>query len=77
MSSWHSKLEPASLEEKLKLAAVEEVVPDGPEVIEVWGAVVSGAASTVQVRLAGVASVLPAASVARAEKVCVPAAKEP
>ena len=56
---------------------VEGLVPDGPPVIEVWGAVVSDVASTVQVRLAGVASVLPLASVARVEKVCVPVASEP
>jgi hypothetical protein len=75
-SSWHWKLEPPSLEKREKLAAVEEVVPDGPEEIEVWGGVVSGVASTVQVRLAGEASVLPAASVALAEKVCEPEARE-
>ena len=37
--------------------------------------VVGAVVSTVQVRLAGVASVLPAASVARASKVCSPSAR--
>ena len=55
---------------------VEEVVPEGPAVIEVCGGVVSALASTVQLRLAGEPSVLPAASVARVEKVCAPTARE-
>jgi hypothetical protein len=52
----HSKVEPASSEEKLKLAAVDVVLEAGPLVIEVCGVVVSGggggggvvASSTVQ-----------------------------
>ncbi len=38
----HSKLEPDSVELKAKLALVEFVVPEGPELIEVLGGVVSG-----------------------------------
>ena len=60
-SSWHSKLEPASEELKLKLALVEDVEPVGPLVIVVLGGVVS----TVKVALALV-PVLPAASDCRA-----------
>jgi hypothetical protein len=70
-SSLHWKVEPLSVAEKPKLAAVDVVVPDGPELIVVSGAVVSaGGASvcTVQLRVAGEASVLPAASVALTEK---------
>ena len=40
-SSLHSKLEPASLEEKAKLAAVDVVLAGGPLSIEVCGGVVS------------------------------------
>ena len=47
------------------------VGPLGPESIAVCGAVVS----TVHVRLAGVPSTLPAASVARTSKVCSPSAR--
>ena len=43
-------------------------MPLGPLVIEVSGALVS----TVHVRVAGVASMLPAASFARTENVCEP-----
>ena len=48
--------------------------PEGPEPMVVSGGVVSGggAVLTVQVRVAGVASTLPAASVALTEKVCEP-----
>jgi hypothetical protein len=38
----HSKLEPDSVEANEKLAEVEAVVPEGPELIEVSGGVVSG-----------------------------------
>ena len=56
---------------KLKLGAVEFVGLEGPAVI-----VVSGAArSTVQVWLAGVASVFPAGSIARTWTVWLPPAK--
>lgn len=42
MSRLHSKLEPASLEVKVKPAEVEAVAPGGPLVIEVWGGETSG-----------------------------------
>jgi hypothetical protein len=38
----HSKLEPGSVEVKVKLAEVAVVLDAGPLVIEVFGAVVSG-----------------------------------
>jgi hypothetical protein len=38
----HSKLEPGSLEEKVKLTVVAVGSADGPLSIVVWGAVVSG-----------------------------------
>jgi hypothetical protein len=57
-------------------AAVLVTVPLGPELIVVCGGVVSDAGSwMVQLRLAGVASVLPAASIARTRKVWEPAAR--
>ena len=62
-------MEPLSLELKPKLALVDWVVLKGPELIEVLDGVVSGAAPTVQLRVAGERSVLPAASAARTEKV--------
>jgi len=70
-----------SLELNWKLAAVEVVVPDGPELIVVCGAVVSAGgggvvACTVQVRVAGEASVLFAPALAFTEKVCEPTATE-
>jgi hypothetical protein len=40
-SSLHSKLEPLSVAEKLRLAVVEVVVAAGPELIVVSGGVVS------------------------------------
>lgn len=64
----HSKLEPDSVLEKLKAAVVLLVEPFGPDVIDVSG----GVASTVKVRLAGVASRFPAGSVARTSTVCRP-----
>ena len=60
-----------SVELKLKLADALGTVPDGPAVMVVSGAIVS----TVQVRLAGVTSVFPIASVEVTWKVCVPFAK--
>ncbi len=54
-----------------KMSVVEA---DGPLVIVVSGGVVSVGATTVQLRLAGEASVLPAASVARTSNVCEPTA---
>jgi len=70
----HSKVDPASVEENVNEADVLLTVPEGPESMAVFGGVVSGggAVLTVQERVAGVASVLPAASVALTEKVCVP-----
>ena len=71
-------VEPA-LERRARLAGERErgdafvIVPVGPRVIVVSGAVVS----TVNVRVAGVGSTLPAASVARTENVYVPSASEP
>ena len=70
----HSKVEAASLEEKLKLAVVAAVEPEGPAVIAVSGGVVSGVL-TVHVREAAVASVFPAKSLARTSNVCVPGAR--
>ncbi len=67
----HSNVDPASEEENVKLAELVLIVPDGPESIVVSGGVVSdgGAVLTVNVRVAGVVSVFPAASVAWTEKV--------
>jgi hypothetical protein len=64
----HSKV-PASFESKLKLGAVSLEGSFGLAVIDVFGAV----RSIVQEYEAGLASVLPAASVARTSKVCEPA----
>jgi hypothetical protein len=75
LSSEHSKVEPDSLEENVKLALVLVVVAAGPEPIVVSGAVVSGGGWIVQLWLAGVASTLPAASLARTSKLCAPTAR--
>ena len=69
-STRHSKLAPASPEEKPKVGVVSVVRPLGPESIVVFGGVVS----TVKLRLAGVGSGLPAASTARTSKVWAPSA---
>jgi uncharacterized membrane-anchored protein len=69
-SSLQAKVLLASVDVKLKLALVLLVVADGLAVIVVSGAVVS----MVQVKLAGVGSVLPAASVAWTWKVWLPTA---
>jgi hypothetical protein len=74
----HSKVEPLSVDVNVKLAELDVEVPEGPPVMFVFGAVVSGGGggtSTVQVRLAGVESRLPAASVARTSNVCDPFAR--
>jgi hypothetical protein len=64
------------LESNAKLADAEATVPDGPEVIEVSGGVVSGSgAAAVHVLEAGDGSVFPAASVARTSNVCEPSLK--
>src|SRR5919106_1377797 len=68
-SSLHSKLEPPSVAVNEKLGSVSLEGSDGAAVMFVFGAV----RSIVQVCDAGVASVLPAASVARTSKVCEPA----
>jgi hypothetical protein len=71
----HWKVEPPSVELKPRLAVVDVVLVGGPEVIDVLGGVVSVggvSACTVQLRVAGVESVLPAASVALTEKLWVP-----
>jgi hypothetical protein len=67
-------VEPASLAERVKVALVSMVGSIGPESIVVSGGVLS-TAWTVQPKLAGVGSTLPAASVARTSKVCGPTAR--
>ena len=64
-SSSHSNVEPVSVESKLKSALLELLGSDGLAVIDVSGAVVS----TVHTKLCGVASTLPAGSVATTSKV--------
>src|SRR3954451_25429571 len=72
----HWNVEPDSVEANAKLAELVVPVPLGPEVIDVSGAVVSaGVVSTVHVRVAGEASVLPAPSVARTSNLCDPSAR--
>src|SRR5262249_57798178 len=58
---------PASVPEKTRLALVLAVSEAGPESTWVRGAV----ASTVQLKVAGVASALPASSIARTSNLCV------
>ncbi len=65
----------ASLAEKLSEAEVDVVEPDGPDVIEVSGGVVSAATVTVHDAVAGEASTFPAVSVARTSNVCAPTAR--
>ncbi len=67
-SSEHANVDPASLEENATDALDVATVPDGAEPIVVCGAV----ASTVHVRVAGVGSGLPAASLAVTISVCEP-----
>jgi hypothetical protein len=69
-SSLHSNVEPLSLEVKSNEAVVAVVGSAGADEIVVFGAVTS----TVHVYAAGVASMLPAKSVARTSKVCEPSA---
>ncbi len=64
-SRLHLKVEPSSLEEKTMLAELLVAMAGGPLSMVVSG----GVASTVKARLAGVASSLPAGSVARTSKV--------
>jgi NaMN:DMB phosphoribosyltransferase len=68
----HVNVEPDSVEVNPDDELVDVVGFAGPDVIVVSGAVVSAAALMVQVHVAGVASVLPAASVARTLTVCEP-----
>jgi hypothetical protein len=72
-SSAHWKLEPVSVEVKLKLALVLVLGFAGEALIDVSGAVVS--TLTVHECEAGVASTLPAASRARTWNVCGPFAR--
>ena len=76
-----AKLEPASFEEKPKVGVVSDVVEPaaGPLSIVVFGAVVSGGAlvSTVKLRVAGVVSLLDAASMAYTLKVWLPSPSGP
>jgi hypothetical protein len=65
LSKLHANVDPASVAEKLNDTDVLLTEPDGPAVIVVSGAMVS----TVHIRLAGVPSTFPAASVARTWKV--------
>ena len=70
-SSEHSKMLPASVPVKLKVALVPLVSASGLVVMVVSGAVMS----MVHVKAAGVASTLPAVSMARTWKVWLPAAR--
>ena len=70
-STAHSKVLPVSLELNAKLALVELVEVAGAVTIVVCGAV----RSTVHVDCAGLASVLPAVSIARTRNVWLPAAR--
>jgi hypothetical protein len=67
-STLHSNVEPVSLEEKPNCGVGLVVSPLGPESMDVSG----GPVSTVKDALAGVASVFPAASLARTWNVCGP-----
>ena len=73
-STRHSKTEFASVAVKANVGVLSLVVPVGPDVIVVSGAVVSagGAVPTVNERVAGEASVLPATSVARTATLWAP-----
>jgi hypothetical protein len=75
-STWHAKAELGSFEENANVGVLSSVGPFGPELSVVSGGVVSAGApvSTVNERLAGDGSVLPATSVARTDTLCVPAA---
>ena len=70
-SSWHSKLTPPSAELKVTVALEPGDRAGGAEAIVVLGACVS----TVSDRVAGDASVFPAASLARIETECAPSAR--
>ncbi len=68
LSSFLWKVTPDSFELKVTEAVVDETLPEGAEIIVVFGTVVS----TVQEALAGDASVFPAASVALTRIICDP-----
>ena len=72
-SSLHSNVDPAFVEENVNDGDAPLVTPLGPELIDVSGAAVS----TVKLRVAGVASTLPAASVARTVNVYAPSTSGP
>ena len=72
VSRRHSNVAPGSLV-NVNVCVVAVIGPDGPPVMVVSGA--GAATSTVNVREAGVASTLPAASLARTENVCSPLAR--
>ncbi len=72
-STRHSNVEPGSDELKANAGVVSFEGADGPLSIVVFGAV----RSIVHVKLAGDASVLPAASVARTTNACVPSPSAP
>jgi hypothetical protein len=75
LSREHSKVLPASEEEKVNEALFCFMVSEGPESMVVSGEVVScggGGTFTVKVLEAGVASTLPTPSVALTSKVCSP-----
>ena len=76
VSTRHWNVDPLSLAVNANVGVLSLVGPVGPEPIVVLGAVVSagGVVSTVNARVAGVASTLPAASVARIETLCGPSA---
>ena len=74
-STRHSNVAPAS-EVNENVGVLSPVVPLGPSVIVVSGAVVSDV-STVKDRLAGVGSVEPTPSVARTSKTCAPSDSAP
>ena len=67
----HSNVTPVSVPENVKAAVAVLIAPVGPVLIVVSGAAVS----TVNVRVAGVASTFPAASRARTSNVCAPSAR--
>jgi hypothetical protein len=73
-SSAQTNVAPVSLSENENVASVDALVPEGADVIVGAG---GATVSTVQDRLAGERSVLPARSRARTLNVCVPSARLP
>ena len=72
VSRRHSNVAPGSLV-NVNVCVVAVIGPDGPPVMVVSGA--GATTATVNVRVAGVASTLPAASLARTANVCWPSAR--